>query len=190
MEHETAEAADAGARGSSATFTGPRWCDVVETPAGWIVLAGRGSVVSSASFPFPDRFGAVWAATADHPDAQSGGPASVLLSAGCFYTDYFSSRPPTKVVSLDLSELTDFTRRVLIETSHIPWGAVRSYGEIAQQIGCPGGARAVGQALGRNPVPILVPCHRVLASNRQIGGFTGGVCWKQRLLRIEGVELT
>jgi len=63
------------------------------------------------------------------------------------------------------------------------------YGAIAEAIGAPGASRAVGNALGRNPVPILIPCHRVIASNGTIGGFTGGTPIKRRLLAVEGIAL-
>jgi methylated-DNA-[protein]-cysteine S-methyltransferase len=68
----------------------------------------------------------------------------------------------------------------------VPPGQVVSYGEIARRIGEPGGCRAVGQALGLNPIPIVIPCHRVVAAGGRIGGYTGGVAIKRKLLRLEG----
>ena len=87
---------------------------------------------------------------------------------------------------LDLSELTPFHRRVLLAAAEVPAGKVVSYGEIARRIGRPAGSRAVGQALGRNPVPIVIPCHRVVAAGGQLGGYTGGLDIKRKLLRLEG----
>ncbi len=81
---------------------------------------------------------------------------------------------------------TDFQRRVWKATQAIPYGQVRSYGWIAERIGSPGAARAVGQALGHNPLPLLVPCHRVVAAGGTLGGFTGGLDLKRKLLRLEG----
>jgi O-6-methylguanine DNA methyltransferase len=88
----------------------------------------------------------------------------------------------------------DFQRQVLQLTSRIPYGQVYTYGEIAQKIGKPKSARAVGQALGANPIPIVVPCHRVIAGGGKLGGFSGrpgqaGLELKKRLLQLEGVRL-
>jgi methylated-DNA-[protein]-cysteine S-methyltransferase len=88
-------------------------------------------------------------------------------------------------VPLDLVRLTDFQRRVLQATARIPAGTLVSYGDIARRVGQPGAARAVGQALGANPIPIVIPCHRVVAS-AGIGGFTGGLHLKRALLALEG----
>ncbi len=80
---------------------------------------------------------------------------------------------------------TPFQIRVWSATRNIPFGETRSYGEIAEQLGSPGGARAVGQALGANPIPLLVPCHRVLAADRGPGGFAYGLDLKRQLLAHE-----
>jgi len=68
-------------------------------------------------------------------------------------------------------------------------GSTRSYSELAGAVGKPQAARAVGGACGANPIPVLIPCHRVLAANRKIGGFSGGLEWKRRLLEREGVKV-
>ena len=83
-----------------------------------------------------------------------------------------------------------FERNVWQAARRIPCGEVRSYGDIAREIGAPGAAQAVGLALGRNPVPIVVPCHRVLAADGRSGGFSapGGVATKFRILEIEGAR--
>lgn len=86
---------------------------------------------------------------------------------------------------VDLAECTGFQWAVLDVTSRIPWGEVRTYGQVARQTGRPRAARAVGGALSRNPVPIVIPCHRVVGSGG-LGGFTGGLGLKRRLLAIEG----
>ena len=84
-----------------------------------------------------------------------------------------------------------FHRRVYEVTRTIPRGETLSYGDVAAEVGSPGAARAVGQALGRNPFAIVVPCHRVLAAGGKVGGFsaTGGVGTKLRILDLEGTEL-
>ena len=90
-------------------------------------------------------------------------------------------------VPVDLSAGSELERRVWEAARGIPCGETRTYGEIARAIGAPGASQAVGAALGRNPVPILVPCHRVLASGGRSGGFSapGGVETKFRMLAIE-----
>jgi len=94
-------------------------------------------------------------------------------------------------VVLDLDGLPNFNRRVYDVARTIAPGHTWTYGEIAVRIGHLGDARAVGQALGRNPYPIVVPCHRVLAANGRLGGFSahGGVATKLRLLEIEGARM-
>jgi methylated-DNA-[protein]-cysteine S-methyltransferase len=86
-------------------------------------------------------------------------------------------------------EGTPFERSVWDELRKIPFGETRSYGEIAQALGRPGAARAVGRANGANPIPIVVPCHRVIGSDGSLTGFGGGLEAKSRLLEIEGRRL-
>ena len=86
-------------------------------------------------------------------------------------------------------EGTPFERSVWEELKKIPFGETRSYGEVAQAIGRPGSARAVGRANGANPIPIVVPCHRVIGANGSLTGFGGGLEAKERLLELEGRAL-
>ena len=88
---------------------------------------------------------------------------------------------------LEMSQLGSFTRRVLELTAKIPYGKTLSYTEVAKRAGSPKGARAAGQALHRNPFPILIPCHRVIAKTGEWGGFSAGVNVKRKLLKLEGV---
>ncbi|MDA1093915.1 MAG: methylated-DNA--[protein]-cysteine S-methyltransferase [Acidobacteria bacterium] len=99
---------------------------------------------------------------------------------------YFAGALTQFTVPVDLRQVTPFTARVLDETRKIRFGRLSSYGAVAAGLGTPGASRAVGGALGRNPVPIIVPCHRVLAQGGRIGGFTGGVATKRILLGVEG----
>jgi O-6-methylguanine DNA methyltransferase len=88
---------------------------------------------------------------------------------------------------LDLSTGTSFQQAVWQALQRIPAGETMSYGEVARRVGKPGAARAVGAACGANPIPVLVPCHRVLASGGGLGGFTAGLDWKRKLLAREGI---
>jgi O-6-methylguanine DNA methyltransferase len=90
---------------------------------------------------------------------------------------------------LDLEAGTPFQRRVWEATRAVPWGQVVSYTDIAKRAGYPRAVRAVGNALGRNPVPIVVPCHRVVHFAGSIGGFTSGLDWKRYLLSLERGQL-
>ena len=94
-------------------------------------------------------------------------------------------------VALDLSAVTPFRRSVYEAARRLGWGETVSYGELAQRAGRAGAARAVGQALANNPVAIIIPCHRILASGQKLGGFTafGGTSAKELLLGLEGVRL-
>ncbi len=99
--------------------------------------------------------------------------------------DVLAGREPRVLPPLDLSSGTDFQQRVWRALLKIKPGRTRSYGELAAALGKPRAARAVGAACGANPVPVLVPCHRVLASDGGLGGFSGGLGWKRRLLAAE-----
>jgi methylated-DNA-[protein]-cysteine S-methyltransferase len=93
-------------------------------------------------------------------------------------------------IALDMARMPAFERRVYEVARTIPPGATLTYGEVAARLGEEGDARAVGEALGRNPFPIVVPCHRVLAAGGKVGGFSanGGIATKLRLLSIEGAR--
>ena len=93
-------------------------------------------------------------------------------------------------VRLDLTEVAEFERRVYEAARAIPPGAVVTYGELARRMGEPGAAQAVGRALARNPFPLVVPCHRILAAGDRLHGFSapGGLATKRRLLQIEGAR--
>ena len=95
-------------------------------------------------------------------------------------------------IPLDISEIAPFNQKVYAITRAIPRGEVLTYGDVATRLGASGAARAVGKALGQNPIPIIIPCHRVLAANGATGGFSanGGVTTKFRLLAIEGAKAT
>jgi methylated-DNA-[protein]-cysteine S-methyltransferase len=103
-------------------------------------------------------------------------------------TEYLQGARTEFTVPVDLHSLTAFQQSVLQAARAVPRGQVSTYGQIARRIGRPKAARAVGQALGSNPVPIVIPCHRVLASDGRLGGYSGrgGIRTKQKLLQLEG----
>jgi methylated-DNA-[protein]-cysteine S-methyltransferase len=94
---------------------------------------------------------------------------------------------PERVPPLDVENHSAFRQAVWAELRKLRCGETVSYGELAEQLGIPGGARAVGNACGANPIPLLIPCHRVLAAGGALGGFSGGLDWKRKLLLREGV---
>ena len=103
--------------------------------------------------------------------------------------EYLTGRRERFEVPVDLRHVTPFQRKVLAATSRIPFGCCASYSDIARRIGQPQARRAVGGALNRNPVAIVVPCHRVIAANGSIGGYGGGLNVKRALFEIEGIHL-
>lgn len=123
------------------------------------------------------------------PDAiEAVPPPDVQRAVECIVALLGGGSPDLDSIALDMAGLPEFDRCVLEATRRIPRGTTRTYGEIAAEVGDPGAARAVGQALGRNPFPVIVPCHRVLAAAGRPGGFSahGGVATKLRILAIEG----
>jgi methylated-DNA-[protein]-cysteine S-methyltransferase len=102
--------------------------------------------------------------------------------------EYFAHERTAFTLPVDLYGVTPFTRDVLEATAAVPFGQVRTYQGIASAIGKPSASRAVGNALGRNPIPVIVPCHRVVRADGSMGWYTGGAHIKERLLGIEGVS--
>ena len=98
-----------------------------------------------------------------------------------------AGKTPKTLPPLDLTSGTEFQRRVWSALQKISAGRTRSYSEVAATIGKPKAARAVGSACGANPIPVLIPCHRVLAANKKLGGFSGGLDRKRALLAREGI---
>jgi O-6-methylguanine DNA methyltransferase len=98
-----------------------------------------------------------------------------------------AGRAAKNLPPLDWTGKTEFQQAVWREMLKIPAGKTRSYGEVAERIGKPKAVRAVGGACGANPIPVLVPCHRILAADKKIGGFSGGLDRKRSLLEREGI---
>lgn len=126
--------------------------------------------------------------------AEAFGPR-VLRSAGAVDTahrqldEYFEGRRDAFALDVDLRGAAPFARQVLAELARVPYGRTTTYGELAATVGAPRAARAVGMVMNRNPIPIVLPCHRVLGANGSLTGYAGGLHVKERLLRLEGALL-
>ena len=122
----------------------------------------------------------------DRPDAEVGGEGPVVRDAARRIRVYLAGGPDPKV-DVVLPE-DGFSARVWRQIARIPRGTTRTYGAIAKAVRRPGAARAVGQACGANPVPLIVPCHRVVRTGGGLGGFGADLRWKRFLLGLEGLE--
>jgi methylated-DNA-[protein]-cysteine S-methyltransferase len=154
---------------------------IFKTSLGWIGLTGSQAGISRVILPRKtpdDVLAAINPTNARHDKNAFADLAQRLIQ-------YFDGDTVAFPDNLDLSQATAFEHTVWQATQAIPYGQTRSYGWIAAQIGKPNAARAAGQALGRNPIPIIIPCHRVIASNGKLGGFSGGLDMKQTLLDVE-----
>lgn len=158
-----------------------------DTPLGEIFVAAKSGRVITLSYGADER-------NFLREIERLGDPAfsdSALRPIADQLHEYFAGTRTAFDVDVDLEGLTPFQQSVLRATLSIPYGMVRSYKEVAEAVGKPGAFRAVGTALGNNPVGIIVPCHRVVASDGSIGGYSGvgGTDTKRRLLALEGVDM-
>jgi methylated-DNA-[protein]-cysteine S-methyltransferase len=104
--------------------------------------------------------------------------------------EYFEGRRTEFDLPLDVSRVPEFQRVVLHELALVPYGEVTTYGALAARVGKPRAARAVGGAMNRNPIPIVLPCHRVIGASGSLTGYGGGLDRKRALLKLEGAQLT
>lgn len=123
-------------------------------------------------------------------DEAVSGESELVRKTAKQLEQYFQGSLQRFDLPVDVSALTSFRQQVLLLTMQIPYGSVTTYGELAKKVGSPKAARAVGGALGANPIPIIIPCHRVLASTGALTGFSGigGILMKENLLLLEGVD--
>lgn len=105
-----------------------------------------------------------------------------------FLAGILAGKAPGRRPPVDLKGQTPFTVTVLEVVGRIPWGSVTSYGDVAVMAGCRGSARAVGGAVGRNPVPLVIPCHRIVRADGSAGGWSGQPGWKEWLLELESTK--
>ncbi|MEK9821107.1 MAG: methylated-DNA--[protein]-cysteine S-methyltransferase [Gammaproteobacteria bacterium] len=152
---------------------------MMASPLGDLLLAGEGEVLELIGFPEGKgeiRPGQDWVLE-----------QNMLRNAVCQLNEYFEGRRKDFTLNLKPSG-TPFQLSVLAALEQIPYGQTRTYAEIARQIGRPKAVRAVGAANGRNPLPIVIPCHRVIGSDGSLTGFGGGIAAKQYLLSLETAE--
>ncbi|RZB20739.1 methylated-DNA--[protein]-cysteine S-methyltransferase [Streptomyces sp. F001] len=164
---------------------------VVDSDIGPLLLAatteGLVNVVFHATDAVRDRALARLASRLGAEPVEA--PGSPLLAEAIRQVEaYFAGERRDFRLPLDWSLISGFNRQVLRElASGVPYGTVVGYGDLADRVGQPGAAQAVGMAMGSNPLPVVVPCHRVVESDGGIGGFGGGLETKRRLLALEGV---
>jgi methylated-DNA-[protein]-cysteine S-methyltransferase len=154
---------------------------IFSTPLGWMGLMGSPAGLIQVVLPQPSS------QAVQHILSQT-----VPTPADSFFSDlpqrinkYLSGEPIIFNETLDIRDATPFQQQVWQATCKIPYGQTRSYEWLATQVGRPAAARAVGQAMATNPLPIIIPCHRVITSQGRLGGFRGGLALKRRLLDLE-----
>jgi O-6-methylguanine DNA methyltransferase len=162
---------------------------VFNTPLGWMGVLGSQKGLRRLVLPQPlpeevlqiiNEFALKW-----HDQIPSGAEAGYLGDLPDRIRDYFAGKVVGFADKLDLSWASLFQRSVWKVDQSIPYGETRTYHWVAEKLSMPKAARAVGQALARNSLPIIIPCHRVIYSDGSLGGFSGGQDWKRRLLEIE-----
>jgi len=161
-----------------------------QTPIGWLVVAESPDGIALVDFlgqGCPAREAVISAVLRYYPDAalSPGSDSGLAGKTKAYILAYLTNRVPLPGVPLDLRKGTGFDRNVWRAIATIAFGESRSYGQIAATVHSTGASRAVGRACGRNPVPILIPCHRVTRSGGKLGGYSGGLNIKRALLDLE-----
>lgn len=153
-----------------------------KTELGWLGLAGTELGLRRATLPCASEQQAIQSIVNLEDDMRDD---STFALAQNLLMRYFAGEQVDFPLPLDLSCYTGFQVKVWELAKTIPYGECRTYAWIAEQIGDRGAARAVGNALGANPMPVIIPCHRVIRSDGKLGGFAAGLEWKIRLLELE-----
>jgi methylated-DNA-[protein]-cysteine S-methyltransferase len=152
----------------------------LETPIGTLLIVGDADALRCVTFP---QRGRVAKPEPEWQESQRGPVAEAIRQL----REYFAGRRAEFDLPL-APEGTAFQRSVWRQLQEIPYGETISYGELARRVGNPKASRAVGSANGANPLPIVIPCHRVIAGDGTLGGFGGGLTTKQTLLALERRE--
>lgn len=160
------------------------------SPLGWLLIAAKPKGISLVSFsgarePSPDECRGIIRRGAPGATTESDPACPGLMDARKAVSEYFDKGVPIPPLPLDMAGGTPFQRQVWEAIREIPFGETRSYKDIARAVGRPAATRAVGRACGANPLPIIVPCHRVVGAGGKLGGYTGGIHIKETLLQLE-----
>jgi len=161
--------------------------DVVDSPVGALLLAATPRGVCRISYDADPEAQAERLARVYGPRVLRA-PRTVD-GAKRELDEYFAGRREAFDLSVDLTGAAEFTRDVLRELARVPFGEVTTYGHLAARVGRPRAARAVGTVMNRNPIPIVLPCHRVVGSTGSLVGYAGGLDRKEQLLKLEGARL-
>jgi O-6-methylguanine DNA methyltransferase len=164
----------------------PRAALIFLTPWGWMGMSETKKGIDAIVLPKPSRAAAESALRSSRDEPIQYRASERLQAARIQVSEYLSRTRRSFDFPLDLSRGTSFQRLVWRKLQRIPYGKLRSYRWIAARVGGRQYARAVGNAVGANPVPIVIPCHRIVAYNGALGGFSGGLPVKRKLLTLEG----
>jgi methylated-DNA-[protein]-cysteine S-methyltransferase len=159
---------------------------IFKTKWGWVGVAASSRGVRTIVLPKQTRRAVERELSSVSSNGTGGSGTIHLKAARAALEAYLNGKVRHVNLPFDLEGQPRFRRKVWEILQTIPYGRVRSYGWVARKIGKPQAARAVGGACGANPVPLLVPCHRVIAGDGSLGGFSGGLGVKKRLLKLEG----
>ena len=161
---------------------------IEDTITGSLVVAASEDGLAYVSFDGLQDFNEIISDEIVNPNNRS---LEIVHAAGRQIQEYFNGKRKSFDLPLDLQGLTDFRKRVLMRTSQIPFGSTMTYGEVARAIQQPKAARAVGGALAHNPIVLVIPCHRVVAGDGSMHGFSspGGIATKAKLLEFEGLQV-
>lgn len=168
----------------------PAGVTLLDTAIGRCAIAWTAQGIAALQLPERDDAATLARLGRHCPDAKPTPPPPVADAIAAIVALLEGAPRDLADIVLDMADITAFHQRIYAEARKIPPGSVLTYGEVARRLGEPGAARAVGQAMGRNPFAIIVPCHRVVAASGALGGFSarGGAATKQRILAIEGAR--
>jgi len=153
---------------------------------GWMGISEAGKGIDGIALPQTSKQRALAVLREQSSGVLVTEPSSQLELAQAQILDYLAGQRQTFDVPVDLSRGTAFQRQVWRTLLRVPYGKLRSYQWVAARVGGPQYARAVGNAVGANPLPIVIPCHRIVAHDATLGGFSGGLPTKRKLLTLEG----
>lgn len=159
---------------------------VFHSPWGWLGVSETDKGIDRIALPKKSKRAVEASLNEESPEPFVIEPTSRLTSAQRQLIEYLAGARQVFDLPLDLSNGTAFQRRVWRTLLHVPYAKLRSYQWVAARVGGRSYARAVGNAVGANPLPIVVPCHRIVAQDATLGGFSGGLPTKRKLLTLEG----